>query len=91
VRHSFRLLEARRAGRNHVGPSGLIGLFGVSYPDLTVGAIKSRRFAPHRETWSGLLNLGASRLYIPALRASPRDITVGAATFFVCGGPKGWH
>jgi hypothetical protein len=39
--------EVRRTGRNHVGPSGLDLLFENVYPDLTVGAIVWRRFAPY--------------------------------------------
>ena len=40
------ILEVRRTGRSHVGPSGLNCLLGDWYPDLTVGAIAWRRFAP---------------------------------------------
>ena len=32
---------------NHIGPSGLQWLLWIFYPDLTVGAISWRRFAPH--------------------------------------------
>jgi hypothetical protein len=34
----------------YVGPSGLVGLDADGYPDLTVGAITYRRFAPHDQS-----------------------------------------
>ena len=43
---SNKAIERRRCGINYVCPSGLIRLLGDHDPDLTVGAIAFRRFAP---------------------------------------------
>ena len=45
-----------------VGPSGLFGLLGMRNPDLTVGAIPLRRFAP--PTCDSLVVFGREHLTI---------------------------
>ncbi len=39
----------------HTGPAGLNCLLGDCYPDLTVGAIASPRFAPHSFSMVGII------------------------------------
>ena|ERR1700754_1577319 len=55
VRSGLRCLSNRAGPKDrndHAGPSGLVKLIAGWDPDLTVGAITSRRFAPYLVVWS---------------------------------------